>query len=60
MRVCFTVNEYDQDGGLVERGIYLHFGDTRIRVGDLSELRQVAKTLSTMVAEIQENYKEPI
>jgi hypothetical protein len=30
----FTVNSHDPDGDVWEEGIYLHFGDTRVRVAE--------------------------
>jgi hypothetical protein len=32
--VMFSVNDYDSDGDIRDRGIFLNFGDTRIKVAD--------------------------
>ncbi len=28
--IMFSVNEYDRDGDCTEKGIFLHFGETRL------------------------------
>lgn len=32
--VLWSVDSYDRDGDVYETGVYLHFGDTRIKVGE--------------------------
>jgi len=32
--ITFSINRFDEDGDCVECGIYLHFGDTTIRIGN--------------------------
>ncbi len=55
--VLFSVHDYDQDGDVHERGIYLHFGETRIKVADnLKEFEEFVKCISDMVDEIRDNY----
>lgn len=55
--VMFSVHEYDADGDVVERGIYLHFGETRIKVSDnLKDFRDVADRIASMIDEIADNY----
>jgi len=55
--VLFSVNDYDADGDVTGRGIYLHFGETRIKVSDnLKDFRDVADRIASMVDEIAENY----
>jgi hypothetical protein len=56
--VMFSVNEYDQDGDINDEGIYLHFGDTRVKVASsIVEFKQFVDRISSMVDEIEENYK---
>jgi hypothetical protein len=57
----FSVNSYDSDGDLFEVGVYLHFGDTRVRVADtiedfLDETNGIKRKIDNMVNEITENY----
>ena len=55
--VLFSVNTYDRDGDCLETGIFLHFGETQIKVADtISEFVQVAERISSMEKEIRENY----
>jgi len=52
----YSVNEYDQDGDIGEHGIYLHFGDIRIKIGTHSDdLRFLAENILDCVKEIEEN-----
>lgn len=56
--VLFSVHDYDQDGDILERGIFLHFGSTRVKVAEtLKEFKTVTDTISGMVEEIKENYR---
>ena len=55
--ILFSVNDYDSDGDVSERGIYLHFGDTRVRVADdKNDFRDFMKTMEGIFKEIDENY----
>jgi len=55
--VLFSVNDYDSDGDVHEEGIYLHFGDTRIKVADsLKAFQDFITHLDAMCKEIADNY----
>lgn len=55
--ILFSVNEYDRDGDRTDAGIYLHFGDTRIKVANsLDEFKSVVDHISGMIDEIRDNY----
>ena len=57
-KVLFSVHDYDFEGDVTERGIFLHFGKTRIKVAEtLAEFEEVAETISGIVEEIKENYR---
>lgn len=59
MQVLFSINEYDKDGDVIEPGIFLHFGWTRVKVAsNMAEFRRVVESISNMPAEIQENYPD--
>lgn len=54
---CFSINEYDKDGDISEEGIFLHFGDTRIKVGNsLKELELLENNIYGIRKELEENY----
>jgi hypothetical protein len=36
-RILYSIDEYDKDGDRSEEGIYLHFGDTKIKIADRPE-----------------------
>jgi hypothetical protein len=55
-KITFSVNDYDQDGDISERGIYLHFDETRIRIGNLDCLNLFKNKIDRMIKEISENY----
>ena len=57
----FTVNDYDSDGDIFKKGIFLHFGETRIKAADsIDEFRQIIEHFERMVDEIEENYSGQI
>lgn len=56
-KVLFSIHDYDRDGDIDERGIYLHFGKTRIHVAEnMPEFEEVVSQIMGMVDEIKENY----
>lgn len=55
--IMFSVHDYDQDGDIHTSGIFLHFGETRVKVADnLEEFKAVTKRITGMANEISENY----
>ena len=51
--VLFSINEHDNEGNVSVEGLYLHFGDTRIRVGDgKAELQDLIDRLHVIMAEV--------
>jgi hypothetical protein len=57
--ILFSVHEYDRDGDISDPGIFLHFGNTKIKAADdLAGLRRVIEHLNGMVQEIEDNYPE--
>lgn len=57
----FSVNYHDDEGTIHERGIYLHFGDTTIRIGTtISELQFLMDNLEAIRYEIEENYHDQL
>ena len=57
--IWFSIHDYDRDGDIYNRGIFLHFGETRIKVATtLEEFKRVTERISGMTDEIKENYGE--
>lgn len=57
MNVTFTVGIYDRAGDLTEDGIYLHFGDTMVRVADdLPTLELFQENITRIVTEVAEKF----
>lgn len=57
--ILFSVDTFDRGGDLHETGIYLHFGETRIRVANsIDGFAAVADRIYSMVDEIRENYPD--
>ena len=58
--VSFSINSYDKDGYDYEKGIFLHFGDTRIRVAetivDLQKL--INERLPLILKDVEETFRE--
>lgn len=53
----FSVNSYDNDGDRTESGIYLNFGEVRIRVAEnINEFSDFISHLEKIHVEIEENY----
>jgi hypothetical protein len=53
----FSINDYDRDGDLMTKGVFLHFGETRVKAADsLAEFREIIEHFESMVREIEENY----
>jgi len=54
--MTFSMNSNDSDGDVYEEGIYLHFGDVRIRVGkNIDDYENFIAHLEHMKKEIEEN-----
>lgn len=53
IKVTFSLNRYDRDGDIFEEGVFLHFGDTSVKVCDhpaefkcfLVQIKIIAKEL---------------
>jgi hypothetical protein len=56
--ILFSVNEYDKNGDLTEMGVYLHFGDTKVKVADskVDFCENIVHCMKEMVTEIDDNY----
>lgn len=53
----YSIHSYDGDGNPYEEGIFLHFGDTRIKVAeDINEFNEFLKKLFNMRHEIRSDF----
>ena len=56
--ITFYVNIYDSDGDVVEKGIFLNFGDTSVKAAEnISDFRSIVEHMELMIREIEENYQ---
>ncbi len=56
MKLLFSVNEYDRDGDLVDRGIWLHIDDNfSLKFENGNALEKFALEILAMLPEIREN-----
>ena len=56
--ISFSVDRFDCDGDKWEMGVYLHFGETSIRVAELSceDLDALEAKIKIIVSEIKDTY----
>lgn len=53
-QILFSVNDYDRDGSVLEKGIYLHFGGARVKVAEsLDDFRDFSLSVENMIREIE-------
>ena len=53
LKVKYHIDQHDEDGNPLEKGIYLDFGHTSIRVaGTLRELGQFAASITQIYREV--------
>lgn len=58
MDISFLVNLYDQNGDIIEEGIYLFVDNTSIKVGrSFNEFKDFLNRLNKMLPEIEKNSK---
>jgi hypothetical protein len=54
-RPLFAINQYDKDGDITSEGIWLSFGETRIRVAsDVKDWEEFVEWIASMTQEIRE------
>lgn len=55
--ITFSVHDYDFEGDIFDKGVFLHFGETRVKVAStLEEFKAVAERINGMTEEIAEGY----
>jgi hypothetical protein len=55
--ILFSVNEYDRDGDVAEMGIFLHFGDVKVKVANsIENFKTIIPCMQSIVDEISANY----
>ncbi len=60
MKVLFSINEYDFEGDIIEKGIYLHLDNVKIKVAEtIEEYKELVNDLESIAEELDENnYRE--
>ena len=57
MEPTFSINRHDRDGDVFDEGVFLHFGDTSVKVADsIADFKSFKIHISSMEQEIIENY----
>ncbi len=57
--IMFSVNEYDRDGDCTDKGVFLHFGETKVKAADgIKEFAEIVRHFEAMVEEIETNYAD--
>ena len=55
--IIFSVNEYDSDGDVTDKGVFLHFGETRVKAAEtIDDFLLIVQHMKAMVSEIEDNY----
>lgn len=55
--ITFSINQYDKDGDVIDKGIFLNFGDTSIKVAaNFAEFKTIVWQMEKIVKEISENW----
>lgn len=52
----FSVNQYDNDGDIVDECILVHMGNTILRFSTVNQLDSFAERLKSLSKEIKKNY----
>lgn len=59
MKVYYSINEFDSEGQVSEFGVFLHFGETRIRVAEDDEgFAAFSEDVKTTLSQIQHRLKQ--
>lgn len=55
--IKFSVNDYDKDGDCTEKGVFLHFGGTRVKAADtIKDFADIVRHFEAMRDEIETEY----
>jgi len=53
--ISFSVDSFDSDGDRYERGVYIHFGDTAVRICEsVDDIEYFDKKINKIISEIRE------
>jgi hypothetical protein len=54
-RITFSIDSFDADGDCYEKGVYLHFGNTAVRVCESpKDIADIEEQISHLITEIKE------
>lgn len=55
--IKFSLSDYDEDGDKVKNGVFLHFGNTRVKVAEtVKAFRAIVPHFEAMIEEIENIY----
>lgn len=55
--VSFSVNRYDEDGDVIEIGVFLHFGDTSVKASEsIADFAEFKDCIENIEQELKANY----
>jgi hypothetical protein len=54
--ISFSINKYDKDGDITDEGIFLHFGETMVKVSSsFDDFKTIVNEFKKMIKEIEDN-----
>jgi hypothetical protein len=58
MFISYSINDYDGDGNLYDKGIFLHFNDIRLKIAkDREELKKFFEAMENLKKHLLEEEK---
>lgn len=55
--ITFSINRYDRDGDLIDEGVFIHFGETSVKVANtITEFANVVGHFQKILEEIINEY----
>lgn len=57
-KVFFSINDYDRDGDCIDKGVFIHIEDVRIKASDtINEFVDFVKQFEDIIKEIFEHHE---
>jgi hypothetical protein len=56
-KISFSINEYDSDSDVTTEGVFLHIGETKVKVAEsIEDFKEMPHHMLLMIDEMEENY----
>ncbi len=56
-QIMFSINDYDRTGYCVDKGIFLHFGNTRVKAAEnIEDFKTIIECFNNMIYEIENEW----